>query len=49
VRARYCCEYCLTIGLTATGRATIERLQLNRSGVVALRHLLIKVDKHLPN
>ena len=37
------------IGLTPTGRATLERLQLNREGVVNLRHLLIKIDKHPPS
>jgi len=41
-------DFTKIIGLTATGRATIERLQLNRTGVVSLRHLLIKVDRHPP-
>lgn len=36
------------IGLTMTGRATIERLQLNRPGVVNLRRLLVAVDQHPP-
>jgi hypothetical protein len=36
------------IALTPTGRATLERLQLNREGVVNLRQLLIKIDKHPP-
>jgi HNH endonuclease len=36
------------IGLTMTGRATIERLQLNRTGVVNLRRLLVTVDQHPP-
>src|SRR5262245_43844812 len=30
-------DYTLVLGLTPTGRATIERLQLNRVGVVNLR------------
>lgn len=38
----------LMIGLTATGRATIERMQLNRYGVVNLRGLLIMIGKHPP-
>jgi 5-methylcytosine-specific restriction endonuclease McrA len=41
-------DFSQIIGLTATGRATIEKLQLNREGVVSLRHLLFKVDKHPP-
>lgn len=36
------------IGLTPVGRATIERLQLNREGVVNLRRALSKLDKHPP-
>jgi hypothetical protein len=38
----------LVIGLTPTGRATVERLQLNREGVVNLRALLAAIDKHPP-
>jgi 5-methylcytosine-specific restriction endonuclease McrA len=34
------------VGLTATGRATIETLQLNRPNVVNLRLLLLLADKH---
>jgi hypothetical protein len=37
------------IGLTPIGRATIERLQLNREGVVNLRQLLHSVHKHPPH
>jgi hypothetical protein len=36
------------IGLTATGRATIEALQINRPGVVNLRELLYLARKHPP-
>ncbi len=36
------------IGLTPIGRATIERLELNREGVVNLRRALSKLDKHPP-
>lgn len=38
----------LIIGLTPTGRATIECLQLNRPGVVNLRRLLIAVGLQSP-
>ena len=37
------------IGLTATGRATIEKLQLNRSGLVNLREVLRSAGKHPPS
>ena len=36
------------IGLTAIGRATIYRLQLNRPGVVNLRAVLVRVRVHPP-
>jgi hypothetical protein len=36
------------IGITAIGRATIEALQLNRSTLVNLRHVLFEVGKHPP-
>ena len=39
----------LTIcGLTPTGRATVEKLQLNRETVVNLRRLLCEVGEHPP-
>lgn len=41
-------DYTLVIGLTPTGRATVEALQLNRPGVVNLRSLLILIRKHPP-
>lgn len=34
------------IGITATGRATVATLLLNRPGVVNLRRLLIAFDEH---
>jgi len=36
------------IGLTPTGRATIETLKLNRKGVINLRWALFAVGKHPP-
>jgi 5-methylcytosine-specific restriction endonuclease McrA len=39
---------CLIIGLTPTGRATVEELKLNRSSVVNLRQVLVLVDAHPP-
>ena len=38
----------LMIGLTATGRATVEKLRLNRLGVVNLRQILFALGKHPP-
>jgi HNH endonuclease len=37
-----------TIGITATGRATINALNLNRSGVKNIRRLLVMADLHPP-
>lgn len=36
------------VGLTPTGRATIRELDLNRAGVVRLRHVLILNHEHPP-
>ena len=36
-------------GLSATGRATIEALRLNRAGVVNLRRLLMLDGRHPPD
>ncbi|MAT99918.1 MAG: HNH endonuclease [Anaerolineaceae bacterium] len=36
------------IGLTATGRATVHELQLNRKNLVNLRALLLLADLHPP-
>lgn len=41
-------DYTLIVGLTATGRATVETLHLNREGVVNLRRLLYTAQKHPP-
>jgi hypothetical protein len=38
----------LIIGLSSTGRATVERLKLNRKGVVNLRRVLATLDLHPP-
>src|SRR3972149_3259604 len=35
-------------GMTPTGRATVEKLQLNRSGVVNLRRVLRDAGEHPP-
>lgn len=36
-------------GKTAIGRATVEALQMNRSVLVAVRKLWVKLDQHPPN
>lgn len=41
-------DYTLMIGMTATGRATVETLHLNREGVVNLRKLLQMIGLHPP-
>ncbi|HBL13730.1 MAG TPA: HNH endonuclease [Cyanobacteria bacterium UBA11162] len=41
-------DFTLMIGLTSTGRATVERLQLNREGVVNLRRVLRTIGQHPP-
>ena len=38
----------LMIGITPTGRATVEALQLNREGLVNLRKVLHKTGDHPP-
>src|SRR5271157_4904243 len=38
----------LVIGLTPTGRASIEALQLNRPGLVNLRRILFAAGEHPP-
>ena len=42
-------DYTQIIGLTATGRATIEALKLNRTGLVNMRRVLCMAGKHPPN
>jgi len=41
-------DYLLFCGLTPTGRATIDKLHLNRDGVVNLRRILRDVGFHPP-
>ena len=41
-------DFTIVIGLTPTGRATVETLQLNREGVVNLRHVLYMMGEHPP-
>jgi hypothetical protein len=42
-------DFLLLHGLTATGRATVEKLQLNRPGVVNLRQVLREAGEHPPH
>jgi hypothetical protein len=41
-------DFTVILGLTATGRATVETLQLNREGVVNLRRALYVMGEHPP-
>ena len=41
-------DFSLLLGLTPTGRATIDRLELNRTGVVKLRRVLYRAGEHPP-
>ena len=41
-------RYTVILGITPTGRATVEALQLNRISVVNLRHVLYMFGKHPP-
>ena len=41
-------DYSLIIGTTPTGRATVEKLELNREGVVNLRRALGSSGEHPP-
>lgn len=41
-------SYTVVVGLTAIGRATINELQLNRSGLINLRQVLYAMDEHPP-
>jgi len=38
----------LILGLTPIGRATVEKLQLNRAGLVNLRRILVEAGEHPP-
>jgi hypothetical protein len=39
-------DFLMLTGTTPTGRATVERLKLNRPGVINLRRLLSRADLH---
>ena len=41
-------DYALIIGLTPTGRTTVEILRLNREGLVNLRRILYTMGEHPP-
>ncbi|MCI0694070.1 HNH endonuclease [candidate division KSB1 bacterium] len=41
-------DFTRIIGLTATGRATVEALQMNRPGLVNMRRLLYLIRQHPP-
>lgn len=41
-------DYSLIIGLTSTGRVTVETLRLNREGLVNLRCILYGMGEHPP-
>ena len=41
-------DFMLIIGLTPTGRATVEALLLNREGVINLHRLLYIIGRHPP-
>jgi len=41
-------DFTLIVGITPTGRATAETLQLNREGLVNLRRVLYTVGEHPP-
>ena len=41
-------DYTLIVGLTPTGRATVETLKLNREGLVNLRRVLYAAGEHPP-
>jgi hypothetical protein len=41
-------DYMTVIGVTATGRATVQALKLNRLGVLNLRRALFNMGEHPP-
>lgn len=41
-------DFTLIRGITPTGRATVEKLELNREGLVNLRRVLVAFKKHPP-
>ena len=42
-------DYSLILGITPTGRATVETLHVNRAGIVNLRRVLYAVRQHPPD
>ena len=42
-------DFTRIVGLTAKGRATVEALQLNRPGLINLRHALFHFGQHPPS
>lgn len=46
---RWSDDYSLLTGITPKGRATIEKLRLNRMPVINLRVVLAAIGKHPPN
>ncbi len=45
---RWSVDYTQILGITPTGRATIEKLRLNRPNVINLRVVLSTIGKHPP-
>lgn len=45
---RWSGDFTLIVGLTPTGRATVETLHLNREGLVNLRQVLCEAREHPP-
>jgi len=41
-------DFTLILGITPTGRATVQRLKINREGVVNLRRVLVAAGEHPP-
>jgi hypothetical protein len=41
-------DFTLIVGITPTGRATVEALQLNREGLINLRQVLYEAGEHPP-
>lgn len=42
-------DYLEIVGLTPTGRATVEALKLNRTGLINIRKLTILIGEHPPS
>jgi len=45
---KWSADFSLIIGMTPTGRVTVETLKLNREGVVNLRKILYAMGEHPP-